>query len=84
VADSGSGFTPEAVPGIGTARDNGRIGGFGLPLVAAFCSRVDWASGRDGTRVEATVRLQPTAASEGYDFPRYVLDEDDEDEAFDE
>lgn len=64
VTDAGPGFDPTAVPPVGGARSNGRVGGFGLPLVRTLCRQVEWLPSPMGTTVRALVSLEaPVEAS---------------------
>jgi anti-sigma regulatory factor (Ser/Thr protein kinase) len=70
VADSGPGFELSSVPPIGGARGNGRVGGFGLPLVRTLCHHAEWYPSPTGTTVEAAVSLEPRVeeAMPSFDF----------------
>lgn len=59
ISDSGIGFELSAIPPVGGVRVDGRVGGFGLPLVRTLCYQVDWYSSPDGTTVQAAVSLAP-------------------------
>ena len=61
VVDRGKGFRPTDVPPAGTQREEGRTGGFGLPLVQALCRSVRWLPSPRGTVVEAAVEIVDAA-----------------------
>lgn len=61
VADAGPGFELSAIPPVGCARGDGRVGGFGLPLVRTLCRQADWFPSPSGTTVRAAISLDPPA-----------------------
>jgi len=61
VADAGPGFELSDVLPVGGARGDGRVGGFGLPLVRTLCRQADWFPSPDGTTVRAAISLEPPA-----------------------
>jgi hypothetical protein len=59
VTDFGTGFDPALVPPIGSVRGDGRVGGFGLPLVRTLCHQAEWTPSPGGTTVRAAISLTP-------------------------
>jgi anti-sigma regulatory factor (Ser/Thr protein kinase) len=77
ITDAGPGFDPTAVPPVGGARSNGRVGGFGLPLVRTLCRQVEWLPSPTGTTVRAVVSLEPPAEEPLPNFDLDLADFDD-------
>jgi len=71
VADFGPGFELSLVPPVGGARSDGRVGGFGLPLVRTLCKHADWFPSPAGTTVQAAISLD---AREDEPLPIFDLD----------
>jgi anti-sigma regulatory factor (Ser/Thr protein kinase) len=86
VADSGPGFELSAIPPVGCARENGRVGGFGLPLVRTLCQQADWFPSPAGTTVRAAISLDPPAeeAVPVFDFNLADFDAWDVDDVLDD
>jgi anti-sigma regulatory factor (Ser/Thr protein kinase) len=61
VADFGTGFELSSIPPVGGTRGDGRVGGFGLPLVRTLCHQADWFPSPLGTTVQAAVSLDAPA-----------------------
>ena len=59
IIDFGRGFDPAKIPAVGSVRGDGRVGGFGLPLVRTLCRRSEWQPTDTGTTVRVSMSLSP-------------------------
>jgi anti-sigma regulatory factor (Ser/Thr protein kinase) len=59
IIDFGRGFDPGKIPPVGSVRGDGRVGGFGLPLVRTLCRQSEWHPSPGGTTVRAAISLGP-------------------------